>query len=103
VSDPFFVISEPARSRLPAEAVEVFEGWVREGRDLSGFYEALLAGDHFRAAMNADGYNLAAFGLMVLVIGQQFPRNSYGSYAKLRRWRDSGRKRRAAPQRKVLS
>lgn len=59
-----FSIPEPYRSRIPPYSVEVLEGWVNEPRGVSGFYEALLSGDHYRAAAIADDRNLAAFGVV---------------------------------------
>lgn len=86
-----FKIPEPYRSRLPAHSVTVLESWITapQQTDLSGFYVALLSGDHYHAAAIADDHNLAALGTILLVIGQHYPPQAYGSPHALTAWRNA--------------
>ena len=85
--DSSFEILAEFRSQLPAAAVHVLELWVRNPKHLSGFYEALLAGDYPRASKLADNENLKNFGLLVYVLNHHYPPEAHGSYEALGRWR----------------
>lgn len=86
-----FKIPEPYRSRLPAFSTDVLESWINNPNQthLSGFYVALLSGDHYRAAAIADDHNLAALGTILLVIGQHYPTQAFGSPHALAAWRNT--------------
>ena len=57
------------------------------GDPMGGFLSALVAGDLYRAALNADSDNFPALGHFGKWIGQTWPGESHGTYKKAESWK----------------
>lgn len=71
---------------IPRAMVEPMLCYLVFGDPMSGFPTALVAGDFFRAALNADGANFPALGHFARWIGFCWPTESYGTYDKVNTW-----------------
>jgi len=82
------VAKHPLFATLPQEMVFALVRYLATGHPLGGFLTALVEGDFFRAACNADSDNnrrLADFGIW---IQQTWPPRSFGSGPRMDEWYD---------------
>lgn len=81
-------LRNPSRADVPEDMVAPLVCYLVYGRGgfLGGFLTALVAGDFYRAATNADSDNFPALGAFGRWIAFTWPTAAYGSYEKLDAW-----------------
>ncbi len=73
--------------RIPDRMVDPLVCFLVFGDPMGGFLSAIVAGDFYRAALNADSDNFPALGHFGKWIGQTWPNASHGSYKKSESWK----------------
>ena len=71
---------------LPPHTAEALTNYLIHGYEPGGFLSAMLAGDLFRAASNADVVNRNVMYEIARCIQFEFPDGSWGSYEKIKEW-----------------
>ena len=71
---------------LPVDILVALEAYKLKGVELGHFMMATLEGDLFKAVMRADLRNRALIPAIALYIRENFPRESYGTVAKVASW-----------------
>ena len=74
------------RDHVPDHIRETLEKYLIYGWMPGGFLEAMLAGDLFRAASNADSTNGPALQGIARWISHSAPHGSWGSYEAVKDW-----------------
>jgi hypothetical protein len=83
-------------SKIPYDTMETLEAWVKTGRPMGSFCQAVVSNDLKESVIRADDMNRQALPLIVMWLYWEAPSACWGSPEKMKAWPGEMRERVAA-------